>query len=80
MFERLMRIASWLCICGGIATGAYASYALAIGEVVVESRGAGKSTYVLHQQPGPFYGFVAFYFICALIFIAIGITAKGKKK
>lgn len=80
MFDLFARITPWLSIFGGLATGAYATYALVIGEVVVESRGAGRSVYEVGVQPGPFYGFVAFYFICAFVFIALGVLWDKKVK
>ena len=80
IFDRAMWFVSWLCILGGIATGVYAGYAIMLGEVVVESRGARSSIYRLAQQPGPFYGFVAFYIVCAVIFFGIGVLSRVKKK
>ena len=76
MFDLYLRITSLLCIVGGVLTGIYGIYALVVGRVVVESRSMGVSVYLASVQPGPFYGFVIFYFVCALVFIVLGFFAK----
>lgn len=80
MFDLLIKIIPWLSILGGFATGVYASYALMVGKVVVESRSAGRSVYEVGVQPEAFYGFVIFYFLCAMIFIALGFFWNKKTK
>lgn len=74
-----MRIFAWLCICGGIATSGYVVHAFLIGEVVISSRGAGTSIYRLSTHPGPFYGFLAFYVVCAAFFVTIGLISLRRK-
>jgi hypothetical protein len=80
MSRLFARLTAWLALLGGVATGAYAVYALASGSVVVESRLAGKSVYDAALQPGPFYGFVAFYFVCGAVFAALGALSLKKDK
>lgn len=79
MIDRFIKIVPVLGILGGLATGIYAIYALVVGRVVVESRSAGKSVYEVGSQPGPFYGFVIFYFFCGLIFLGLGYIANRKR-
>lgn len=78
MFVLFSSMAAWLSILGGIATGMYGAYGLIVGEVVVESRSMGMSVYQADLQPGQFYGFVAFYLTCALIFIVLGVLTKKR--
>ena len=80
MFDVFTRIMPWLSILGGLATGFYASYALIVGRVVVESRSAGRSVFEVGLHPGPFYGFVTFYFVCALVFIGLGLFWNNRAK
>lgn len=76
MFDLFLRMTPFLCITGGVLTGIYGVYALIVGRVVVESRATGASIYLANVQSGPFYGFVAFYLVCALIFVVLGFLAK----
>lgn len=80
MFDKIMRLVAWLCIFGGVATAAYVGYAFVIGEIQVSTRGAGTSIYTLREAPGPFYGFVAVYVGCAVLFLVIGVLSLRDKK
>lgn len=74
----LMNALSWIGMAGGIATAIYGGYALVVGEIVVSSRLAGTSVYHLNNQPGPFFVFVGFYFLCAVIFFFAGYASRCK--
>lgn len=76
MFNLFLKICPLLCIVGGVATGMYGVYALIIGKVVVESRTAGVSVYLINAQPGPFFGLIAFYLVCAVVLTALGFLAR----
>lgn len=76
MINLLLKAIPWLSILGGIGTELYTIHALITGAVVVESRYGGRSVYQAAVHPGPFHGFVAFYGLCGIVFIMLGIYWK----